>query len=71
MTDSQEWWPADLGSYTGLMIRLAWHQVGTYRELMVGQMLVLIGFLLNSWPDNTNLDKARHFFGPLKKYEID
>ena len=22
MTDSQEWWPADLGSYTGLMVRL-------------------------------------------------
>ena len=32
MTDSQEWWPADLGSYTGLMVRLTWHQVGTYRE---------------------------------------
>ena len=27
MTDSQEWWPADLGSYTGLMVRLTWHQV--------------------------------------------
>ena len=32
MTDSQEWWPADLGSYTGLMVRLTWHQVGTYSE---------------------------------------
>ncbi len=32
MTDSQEWWPADLGTYSGLMVRLTWHQVGTYRE---------------------------------------
>ena len=31
MTDSQEWWPTDLGTYSGLM-RLTWHQVGTYRE---------------------------------------
>ena len=32
MTESQEWWPADLGTYSGLMVRLTWHQVGTYRE---------------------------------------
>ena len=25
MTDSQEWWPADLGHYGGLFIRMAWH----------------------------------------------
>ena len=24
MTDSQEWWPADYGSYAGFFIRLAW-----------------------------------------------
>ena len=32
MTESQDWWPADLGTYSGLMVRLTWHQVGTYRE---------------------------------------
>ena len=29
MTDSQEWWPADLGHYGGLFIRMAWHSAGT------------------------------------------
>ncbi|HCI7414318.1 catalase-peroxidase, partial [Klebsiella pneumoniae] len=24
LTDSQEWWPADWGSYIGLFIRMAW-----------------------------------------------
>ena len=29
LTDSQEWWPADWGSYVGLFIRMAWHGAGT------------------------------------------
>jgi hypothetical protein len=31
LTNSQEWWPADYGSYGGLMIRLSWHSCGSYR----------------------------------------
>lgn len=31
LTDSQEWWPADYGTYAGLFIRLSWHSCGSYR----------------------------------------
>ncbi|KAL8282487.1 hypothetical protein RB600_005778 [Gaeumannomyces tritici] len=70
ITDSQEWWPADHGSYAGFFIRMAWHSAGTYRTFDgrggggQGQQRFAP---LNSWPDNVSLDKARRLLWPVKQ----
>ncbi len=70
LTESEDWWPGDWGSYLGMMARVAWHAAGSYR-LADGRGGAGTGNQrfapLNSWPDNANTDKGRRLLWPIKK----
>ena len=70
LTSSVAWWPSDYGNYGPQMVRMAWHDAGTYRiaDGRGGAGEALQRFApINSWWDNGNTDKSRRLLSPIKQ----
>ena len=58
---------ADYGHYGPFFIRMTWHVAEPIAQLMDAGTGSQRFAPTNSWPDNTNLDKARRLLWPIKQ----